>query len=265
MTPGILPVSNVAQTRKFAAMCGASIPAWLDRLFEGLDDLPAARQLVAATRRRRALRAALCGRRAAIPLLHAQPGRAQLRHLPPARPQAEGTRPVNTAEQLRAAAAQAHPRQGRRLRHADPGAPARARPIIAAASASARDQKGNNDLLNLTRPDVVRGIAQSFADAGADILATNTFNANRISQADYGAEALVREINVASARIIREVGRRATASSAGSRARSGRPTRRCRSRPTSTIPAIARSISTSSPTSMSSRSRRWSKAASTSS
>ncbi|TMJ18322.1 MAG: methylenetetrahydrofolate reductase [NAD(P)H] [Alphaproteobacteria bacterium] len=49
MTPGILPVSNVAQTRKFAAMCGASIPAWLDRLFEGLDDLPAARQLVAAT------------------------------------------------------------------------------------------------------------------------------------------------------------------------------------------------------------------------
>jgi methylenetetrahydrofolate reductase (NADPH) len=49
MTPGILPVSNVAQTRKFAAMCGANIPAWLDRLFEGLDDLPAARQLVAAT------------------------------------------------------------------------------------------------------------------------------------------------------------------------------------------------------------------------
>jgi methylenetetrahydrofolate reductase (NADPH) len=49
MTPGILPVSNVAQTRKFAAMCGASIPTWLDRLFEGLDDLPAARQLVAAT------------------------------------------------------------------------------------------------------------------------------------------------------------------------------------------------------------------------
>src|ERR1043165_9903956 len=52
----------------------------------------------------------------------------------------------------------------------------------------ARDQKGNNDLLNLSRPEVVRSIAQSFADAGADILATNTFNANRISQADYGAE-----------------------------------------------------------------------------
>ncbi len=47
--PGILPVSNVAQTRKFAGACGAEIPAWMDRLFEGLDDHPAARQLVAAT------------------------------------------------------------------------------------------------------------------------------------------------------------------------------------------------------------------------
>jgi methylenetetrahydrofolate reductase (NADPH) len=47
--PGILPVSNVAQTRKFAGLCGAAIPAWMDRLFEGLDDHPAARQLVAAT------------------------------------------------------------------------------------------------------------------------------------------------------------------------------------------------------------------------
>jgi methylenetetrahydrofolate reductase (NADPH) len=49
IVPGILPVSNVAQTRKFAAMCGAAIPAWMDRLFEGLDDHPAARQLIAAT------------------------------------------------------------------------------------------------------------------------------------------------------------------------------------------------------------------------
>ncbi|HYG29446.1 MAG TPA: homocysteine S-methyltransferase family protein, partial [Allosphingosinicella sp.] len=69
----------------------------------------------------------------------------------------------------------------------------------------ARDQKGNNDLLNLSRPDVVRDIAQAFADAGADILATNSFNANRISQADYGAEHLVGEINASGARIIAEV------------------------------------------------------------
>ena len=49
IVPGILPVSNVAQVRRFAGMCGAAIPAWMDRLFEGLDDHPATRQLVAAT------------------------------------------------------------------------------------------------------------------------------------------------------------------------------------------------------------------------
>ena len=56
LVPGILPVSNVAQTRKFAGLCGAAIPPWMDNLFEGLDNLPAARQLVAAT-----VAAELCG------------------------------------------------------------------------------------------------------------------------------------------------------------------------------------------------------------
>lgn len=49
VVPGILPVTNVATTRRFAATCGAAIPDWLDDHFEGLDDLPAARQLIAAT------------------------------------------------------------------------------------------------------------------------------------------------------------------------------------------------------------------------
>ena len=56
IVPGILPVSNVATTRRFAQSCGASIPKWLDDLFEGLDDLPAARQLIAAT-----VAAEICG------------------------------------------------------------------------------------------------------------------------------------------------------------------------------------------------------------
>jgi 5-methyltetrahydrofolate--homocysteine methyltransferase len=73
------------------------------------------------------------------------------------------------------------------------------------------DQKGNNDLLNLTRPEIVAGIARRFVAAGADILATNSFNATRISQADYGAEHLVGDINRAAARIIREVIDEATA------------------------------------------------------
>jgi len=75
------------------------------------------------------------------------------------------------------------------------------------------DQRGNNDLLNLTRPDIIAGICRRFVDAGADVLATNTFNATSISQADYGAEAvaLAEEMNRASARIIRNVADAATA------------------------------------------------------
>ena len=65
------------------------------------------------------------------------------------------------------------------------------------------DQKGNNDLLALTRPDIVDAITRAYLAAGSDIVSTNTFSANRISQADYCAEHLVREINLASARIAR--------------------------------------------------------------
>jgi len=67
------------------------------------------------------------------------------------------------------------------------------------------DQKGNNDLLNLTKPALVGQICQSYIDAGAHLLATNTFNSTRISQADYGAQELVPEINQAAARLTREV------------------------------------------------------------
>ncbi len=69
----------------------------------------------------------------------------------------------------------------------------------------AKDQRGNNDLLNVTRPELIEEIAVEFAEAGVDILATNTFNANAISQADYGAEGHVAEINLAAARIVRGV------------------------------------------------------------
>ncbi|MCP5092933.1 MAG: methionine synthase [Gammaproteobacteria bacterium] len=68
-----------------------------------------------------------------------------------------------------------------------------------------RDLKGNNDLLSLTRPDVIRDIHSRFLDAGADIIETNTFNANAPSMADYGMESLVSELNTAAARIAREL------------------------------------------------------------
>ncbi len=66
------------------------------------------------------------------------------------------------------------------------------------------DLKGNNDLLVLTRPDVIADIHGEYLAAGADIIETNSFNATRIAMADYGMEGLVYEINVAAARLARE-------------------------------------------------------------
>ncbi len=67
------------------------------------------------------------------------------------------------------------------------------------------DQKGNNDILAITKPEVPETITREYLDAGSDIVSTNTFSANLISQADYGAEHLVREINVQSGRIARRL------------------------------------------------------------
>ena len=66
------------------------------------------------------------------------------------------------------------------------------------------DQKGNNDLLVITRPHVIAEITEAYLEAGSDIVSTNTFNANRVSQADYGAEHLVRDLNMAAAHIARD-------------------------------------------------------------
>jgi len=67
-----------------------------------------------------------------------------------------------------------------------------------------RDLKGDNDLLVLTRPDVIRAIHDAYLEAGADIIETNTFNATSIAQADYGLEDHVRELNRAAAKLARE-------------------------------------------------------------
>ncbi len=63
------------------------------------------------------------------------------------------------------------------------------------------DLKGNNDLLSLTKPEAIRGIHTAFFEAGADVVTTNTFNATEMSQADYGTQHLVHDINVAAARL----------------------------------------------------------------
>ena len=73
------------------------------------------------------------------------------------------------------------------------------------------DQKGNNDLLCLTRPDIIKGIHTAYFEAGADMVETNTFSSTRIAMADYGCEHLVREINLAAAGLAREAANEATA------------------------------------------------------
>ncbi len=73
------------------------------------------------------------------------------------------------------------------------------------------DQKGNNDILSITHPEIISEIHTKYLEAGADILLTNTFNATRISQADYGTEEFVYEMNKASAEIAKEVADKFTA------------------------------------------------------
>ena len=130
----------------------------------------------------------------------------------------------------------------------------------------ARDLKGNNELLSLTQPQIIREIHEQYLAAGADIIETNTFGATRVAQADYGMEHLAREMNVAvgeaRARGLRQV---RDAGQAALRRRRARPDAedRDRSRPTSTIPARATSRSTNCARPTASRRRRCSKAAAT--
>ena len=81
----------------------------------------------------------------------------------------------------------------------------RGMPELSRFAGHAHDLKGNNDLLLLTRPEVIRAIHAEYLAAGADIVETNTFNSTAVSQADYGLEAIVYELNVAGARLAREV------------------------------------------------------------
>ncbi len=77
------------------------------------------------------------------------------------------------------------------------------------------DVKGNNDLLSITRPDIIKGIHRQYLEAGADIVETNTFSSTTIAQADYDMQALAYELNLASARCAREAVNDFLASPAG--------------------------------------------------
>ena len=89
--------------------------------------------------------------------------------------------------------------------------------------------KGNNDLLTLTKPEIIRDIGRQYLEAGADFIETNTFNSNFTSQEDYGLGHLVGELNEAGrpagARIVRRIYHRRPSAPGGGRAGSGQPHR----------------------------------------
>ena len=73
-----------------------------------------------------------------------------------------------------------------------------------------RDLKGNNDLLSLTQPEIIKGIHEAYLEAGSDIIETNTFNANFFSQSDYDTQDLVYELNKEAARLAKEAAEKYT-------------------------------------------------------
>jgi 5-methyltetrahydrofolate--homocysteine methyltransferase len=75
------------------------------------------------------------------------------------------------------------------------------------------DLRGNNDLLSLTQPQIIESIHRAYLEAGADVISTNTFNSTSVSQADYGMQGLVGELNLAAARLARKIADEAGAAS----------------------------------------------------
>src|SRR2546428_13215329 len=73
-------------------------------------------------------------------------------------------------------------------------------------AAHRRELRGNNDVLVLTRPDVIAGIHRQYLEAGSDIIETNTFSSTAIAQADYGLEAVVYELNLERAELAEAAG-----------------------------------------------------------
>src|ERR1051325_8660686 len=126
-------------------------------------------------------------------------------------------------------------------------------------AAHPRDLKGANDLLCLTRPSVIEEIHRHYLDAGADIIETNTFNAQAISMSDYGLEDVCYEINLEAARIARRAadayGNRFVAGAMGPTNRTAPPSAACRST-TSSTPTTTRCGAWSTAASTSSSPRR---------
>ena len=222
IVPGILPVQNFKQTKSFAARTGASVPDWLARRFEGLDEDPATRKLIAAavaaeqvldlvdqgvtdfhfyTMNRADLVYAICH------LLGLRPGPQRQRsssHSSRRNGRNLMTTPSARATNLRELAAD-------RILVLDGAMGTMIQALGldergyrgARFDAWNREVRGNNDLLNLSRPGAVHAIHLAYFRAGADIVSTNTFSSTWIAQADYGMGEIAYELNLEGAQLAR--------------------------------------------------------------
>ena len=209
IVPGILPVQNFKAATNFAARAGASVPDWLAERFDGLDNDPATRKLIAAavaaeqvldlvdrgvtdfhfyTMNRADLVYAICH------LLGLRPARTQeasavsvcAMYSPTLLKQRILVLDGAMGTMIQALKLDEEGYRGARF------------------DAWNREVRGNNDLLNLSRPDAVRDIHLAYFRAGADIVSTNTFSSTKIAQADYGMEDIAYELNHAGAKLARE-------------------------------------------------------------
>ena len=223
-------MQNFKQTKNFAARTGASVPDWLAERFDGLDDDPATRKLIAAavaaeqvldlvdhgvtdfhfyTMNRADLVYAICHLLGLRPDAERSAAHARSPHCEGARVN-HGSIASDIPSRSDAAPARgrAHPRARRRHGDDDPGARLDEHGYRGARfDAWNREVRGNNDLLNLSRPDSVRAIHLAYFRAGADIVSTNTFSSTRIAQADYGMAEIAYELNLEGARLAREAAR----------------------------------------------------------
>ena len=215
IVPGIIPIHNFKQVSGFAAKSGASVPEWLGHRFEGLDEDQETRYLVAAAVAAEQVMG-LVDR--GITEFHFYTlNRADLVY---AICHLLGLRPVPTVVSKGGGRAMTREQRIEALKQA-----AKERILILDGAMGtmiqrykldeagyrgtrfkkhSHDLKGNNDLLVLTQPKIISEIHNAYLEAGADILETNTFNAQAISQSDYGLADVAFDLNVAAAKLARE-------------------------------------------------------------
>ena len=219
IVPGIIPIHNFKQVSGFATKSGASVPEWLGHRFEGLDEDQETRYLVAAAVAAEQVMGSSRPRHHRVSFLHAEPRRPRLRHLPSAG-LASGS---DDSVQSRGRAMTRETSASQRAEALKEAAKARILILDGAMGTMiqrykldeagyrgtrfkkhSHDLKGNNDLLVLTQPKIISEIHNAYLEAGADIIETNTFNAQAISQSDYGLADVAYELNVAAAMLARD-------------------------------------------------------------